>query len=157
MATLRVTRGEAAGVLGAQIDAGRAVLDYAEGVRDQEEYNDWTRKLTAWIDVTKEALAHVYVGDAEVASFEDRAVYRPGYVLSADTDWSDYLGWRVGAVEDGISRLKSLRTTLAFAEEPFVVRSGTYDRTTGINAEWSRDDLLGPRARQTSRGSSQVP
>ena len=117
MATLKVTRGEAAGVLGAQIDAGRQVVARAAGVRGQEEYNDWTRKLTAWIDVTKEGLAHVYVGDAEVESFEDRAVYRFSFVPGG-TDWSEYRNWRVGAAEDGISRLESLRTTLAFAEEP---------------------------------------
>ena len=119
MATLKVTRGEAAGVLGAQIDAGRTVVDHAEGVRDEQDYNDWTRKLTVWIDVTKEALSHVYVGDGEVESFEDRAVYRPGHVV-AFGDWAESRDGRVGAVEDGISRLQSLRTTLAFAQEPVV-------------------------------------
>lgn len=120
MATLKVTRDEAVTILDAQIDAGRELVNSGAAVREQGDYNRWTRTLTGWIDVTKEALTHVYEGPAEVESFEDRAVYRPGQVLYSDADWSEYRDWRIGAAEDGISRLEALKSALRFAEEPVV-------------------------------------
>ena len=119
MATLKVTRGKAAGVLGAQIDVGRQLVGTAfkeERARPEEEvYRAWKREYEQWIDVTKDWLAHVYVGDEEVKSFEGKARYRVSHV---GEDWHESRGRTVDAAEDAISRLESLRTTLPAAEEP---------------------------------------
>ncbi len=115
MATLKVTSGKAAGVLGAQIEAGRRVVDAATEARSEELYQAWKRNYQHWIDVTKDAVGHIYAGDEEVKSFEDKARYRAGHM---GEEWPESREGDVKAAEDAIGRLGSLSSALQFADEP---------------------------------------
>jgi hypothetical protein len=113
MATLKVPLDTAIEVLDERIEDGRQIARGAPGGWDDDLIADWKRAYDRWIDVTKAALEHVYLGDEEVRIFQDIVRYRARHV--SESRESAHKG-NVHAVVEGISKLESLRATLRFAD-----------------------------------------
>lgn len=74
-------------------------------------------RVRQWLDVTRAALVHVYVGEEEAKSFEGVAKY---VNFSVYETWESRLETYRNAAEDGISKLDAMKSALRFAEAPSV-------------------------------------
>jgi predicted nucleotide-binding protein len=100
---------EAARILEGQIAEGRAL---AEALRSEEGNlvgtTPWLYNFRKWLNVTKTALNHVYVGYAETEKFADDT-----NLGSASRQWQ--WGTYRGALSRGLHHLESLNETIPFA------------------------------------------
>lgn len=116
MATLRVTRQEAAHVLHAHGNEGQTLLDNAQELPNEPSYEGWSLKRTRWIKRTEEALRHIYEGDEAAKEFVDAAY--PKVALGGSGRWDTDLRFDFKYVQEAMNILMSLSERLQYADEP---------------------------------------
>lgn len=87
MASLRVSIDRAAQVLVLQRKPGEELIESAEFVHGDEEYDKWKLDRKLWIDVSEEALRSVYEGDAEAMEFNSSGL--SDHVIETGLEWSE--------------------------------------------------------------------
>jgi predicted nucleotide-binding protein len=116
MATLKVTRQEAAHVLSAHGEEGNALLALATELPNEPAYQGWRHNRTRWIKRTEEALKHTYDGADAAKEFVDAAY--PKVALGGASQWEMNLRFDCEYVGDAINTLISLSERLQYADEP---------------------------------------
>ena len=115
MTTLQIGKRQAERLLDEQMNAGRQVLQTATDVSDRPAFDNWRRDQKRWLDITQDALRHIYGGDSEAQGFEEAATHR-SYIGGGE--WPDWLEDYSNDVRNGISKLEALKSALRFAAEP---------------------------------------
>jgi hypothetical protein len=104
-------------VFAAQVAAGTALRDETAKLKSDTGYGAWKLDRQRWIDVTKEALRHVYEGDHPTRQFDSAA--RPSVVIAGEgSAWQSDLEDDKYYLSRAINKLVSFRDSLPFAEEP---------------------------------------
>ncbi len=83
MTSIQLRKPAAAQLLDEQMAGGREVLEAVDGVRNRPDFDSWRRDQNRWLDITKDALRHIYGGDTEAEAFEEAATHR-GFVAGGD-------------------------------------------------------------------------
>jgi hypothetical protein len=115
MATLKRTKDETAAILDRFKQEGEELLNRADGVESQGQYQQWSRARKRWREMTKEALLATYESDDAANEFQS-AGRRVVAVVGAP--WQQDLSSDVGATERAIDKLASLKDRLEWATEP---------------------------------------
>jgi predicted nucleotide-binding protein len=127
VASLRVSRDEAASVIDEQIAAGEGLIQELESsVRDELAYDAWKLRRSRWESFTCEALNHVY-NDDEVAANEFTTVMSH-MVYVGHHDWTGYARGRLQDTKNGVNTLLSIKERLRFTEAPPAAGAATLDR-----------------------------
>jgi predicted nucleotide-binding protein len=119
VASLNIQSARAQEILERRVAAGNELRERAEVVADQRSADAWRADRERWIRLTKEALLHVYSGQAEAEEFTSSAYRRvffgdPGQDFVVD----------VRHVADAVTTLESLIDRLEYAEEAEAQRPG---------------------------------
>jgi predicted nucleotide-binding protein len=116
MAALKMSRADADVILEERYAQGRELMERAteEAVKDAVHAESWRMDWHRWRDVTREALAHVYVGEEIRSEFEDSAWSGTG----SSRDWLERLSHEVRLLRESVNKLASFRERLRFADEP---------------------------------------
>lgn len=116
MSSLTVSRDEAASTLTERIGAGEELLSEGKTLGDEAAHEAWSLTRRRWVNLTVEALRHVYADDDQAAEF-NRSAYPQVSIGGGFPDWRRNLEWDLRYVTSAVNTLESLRERLRFATE----------------------------------------
>lgn len=114
MATLKMSRNEAAELLTEQMEKGADLMGEIKKAPNEQAYKRWQLDVSRWRDLTKAALRHIYVEDDPVEEFE-RVSRFLGMVVGLP--WQHYAGDDHDTVGREVNKLISFRDRLRFDSE----------------------------------------